>query len=70
MIENAYEVVSELHCLRYRVERVPRTWFRYQVLIGTSTWPTYEGSKRQCEEIAAMLRTAFLDGAYVTAKLK
>ena len=53
------------HADRYRVEKSTGGFWPCAVRCGTGTRDLFVGHKKQCERVAAELRTAFEDGRFV-----
>lgn len=59
------EQIDAMAIARYTVVPKPHTGFRYGVKVGDGESFCYEGHRSECETVAARMRVAFLDGAYV-----
>jgi hypothetical protein len=64
---DSYELVESRIKVRYRVEPTGRGFWPYCVRAGDGTKELFVGHKRKCDEVAAALTAACLDGAFMLA---
>ncbi len=62
---DAPQVGGDEHANRYRVEKASGGFWPNAVRCGTGTRELFVGHKKQCERVAAELKTAFEDGRFV-----
>ena len=62
---DAQQVGGDEHANRYRVEKASGGFWPNAVRCGTGTRELFVGHKKQCERVAAELKTAFEDGRFV-----